>query len=205
MVLEIIFQNQKKILMLYIMSKIISQAKDTSILSSLSPNDLNDSSTAVILADENLLYPVLHNLPSNVEKLNVTMGSPLALSPLNSFIELILNMHVNSLKYNHEFYYKDVLSLIDQTYFLRLATQKDVILFKEYIIENNVIFLNRKDAEIFFKDKKVVDLFSCWKDVHSVIDVLFSLILNLKNNIVKVKSSVESEVLTTYFKLLVTL
>ena len=91
------------------MSKNISQAKVTSqILSSLSPNDLNDSSTAVILADENLLYPVLHNLPSNVEKLNVTMGSPLALSPLNSFIELILNMHVNSLKYNHEFYYKDV-------------------------------------------------------------------------------------------------
>ena len=35
--------------------------------------------------------------------------------------------------------------------------------------------------------------------------MLFSLILNLKNNIVKVKSSVESEVLTTYFKLLVTL
>ena len=186
--------------------KNISQAKVTSqILSSLSPNDLNDSSTAVILADENLLYPVLHNLPSNVKKLNVTMGSPLALSPLNSFIELILNMHVNSLKYNHEFYYKDVLSLIDQTYFLRLATQKDVILFKEYIIENNAIFLNRKDAEIFFKDKKVVDLFSCWKDVHSVIDVLFSLILNLRNNIVKLKSSVESEVLTTYFKLLVTL
>ena len=46
------------------------------ILSEIKKEDLIDSKTAIILADEGLLFPVLNNIPVNINKLNVTMGSP---------------------------------------------------------------------------------------------------------------------------------
>ena len=56
----------------------MSQVKVASeVLSQFSSDDLEKSKTAVVLADESLLYPMLNYLPSNVKKLNVTMGSEL--------------------------------------------------------------------------------------------------------------------------------
>ena len=58
--------------------KSMSQVKVASeVLSQFNSDDLEKSKTAVVLADESLLYPMLNYLPSNVKKLNVTMGSEL--------------------------------------------------------------------------------------------------------------------------------
>ena len=47
--------------------------------------------TAVVLADEQLLFPVLYALPSQVEKLNVTMGYPLKSGLWYRLIQAYLN------------------------------------------------------------------------------------------------------------------
>ncbi len=49
---------------------------------------LPSNSTAIILADEGLLLPVLQSLPENIGKINVTMGYPLQQTSLFSFIQL---------------------------------------------------------------------------------------------------------------------
>ena len=46
--------------------------------------------TAIVLADEKLLIPVLHNLPENVENVNVTNGYPLQYSYVFTVVEDIL-------------------------------------------------------------------------------------------------------------------
>ena len=44
--------------------------------------------TAIVLCDENLLPTVIHCLPNEVEKVNVTTGYPLSQTPVASFIQL---------------------------------------------------------------------------------------------------------------------
>ncbi|WP_439489933.1 PD-(D/E)XK nuclease family protein [Algoriphagus sp.] len=48
--------------------------------------------TVVILPDEQMLFPVLHTLPDQVDKVNVTMGYPVKNAPVYSFLEAVLEM-----------------------------------------------------------------------------------------------------------------
>lgn len=51
--------------------------------------------TAVILPDEHLLIPVLNAIPEQIRRINVTMGYPLAGTPVASLIEYILALQKN--------------------------------------------------------------------------------------------------------------
>lgn len=82
-------------------------------------SDLNSEhdllNTAVILPDEAMLIPVLQHLPSNISKVNVTMGYSLQNSPFFESLEHLFRLYINSRKNQQgeiiSFYYKDVLSL----------------------------------------------------------------------------------------------
>ena len=50
--------------------------------------------TAIVLCDESLLPAVIHCLPDEVEKVNVTTGYPLAQTPIASFIQLYYNLQL---------------------------------------------------------------------------------------------------------------
>jgi CRISPR/Cas system-associated exonuclease Cas4 (RecB family) len=76
--------------------------------------------TAVVLADESLLLPLLNAIPAEAGSFNITMGYPLQQSPLYVFFDGLLSMHLNatngknpSLAY---FYNKDVLLLTQHPY-----------------------------------------------------------------------------------------
>lgn len=49
-----------------------------------------DVETAVVLADENLLEPVIHGIPSSVQDINITMGYPLLRSPLYVLVSYLM-------------------------------------------------------------------------------------------------------------------
>ena len=74
-----------------------------------------DDKTAVVLADEHLLFPVLHSIPPHVEKINVTMGYPFSETPIYSFIINCLSIRNNIRKTpaGQTYYFKDVLSVIN--------------------------------------------------------------------------------------------
>ena len=50
--------------------------------------------TAVVLCNEGLLQTLIHCLPNEVEKVNITTGYPLAQTPAASFITTIINLHI---------------------------------------------------------------------------------------------------------------
>ena len=91
------YNEEKKSFNVIACPKNISQAKVASdILSNLSPADVAESNTAIVLSDEGLLYPVLNHLPGNVKDINITMGSPLKNTPLYSFLDGIFEMQLYS-------------------------------------------------------------------------------------------------------------
>ena len=58
--------------------------------------------TALVLADESLLLPILNSIPEKVEHINITMGLPLRQIPFASFIEQWFQLHSTSSEaYNH--------------------------------------------------------------------------------------------------------
>jgi ATP-dependent helicase/nuclease subunit B len=62
------------------------------LLSEIPSEELQD--TALVLADEQLLNPILNNLNAHVAHLNITMGLPLHQSPLSSFFEMLWQLFI---------------------------------------------------------------------------------------------------------------
>ena len=78
-----------------------------------------DKRTAIVLTDENLLEPLLHSLPAELGKVNVTMGYPLRQSLVYSMIERLLELQRHS-RLDREgrtlFYFQDVTGLLSHPY-----------------------------------------------------------------------------------------
>lgn len=110
-------------------------------------NDDNSSiRTAVILPDEQLLMPVINAIPEKIKRINITMGYPLAGTPIASLFEYILSMHKNRRHMGSEatFYFRDVLPILNHRYVL--ATDNTLIrkLLKD-ITSNNRIYISSQE------------------------------------------------------------
>ncbi|MDR1161793.1 MAG: PD-(D/E)XK nuclease family protein [Tannerellaceae bacterium] len=83
--------------------------------------------TAVVLADEHLLIPVLNAIPEQIRHINVTMGYPLGGTPVASLMEYILALQKNVRYADRQpvFYFRDVLQILNHQYIA--ASQPDVI------------------------------------------------------------------------------
>src|SRR5690606_36274877 len=79
------------------------------ILDKVQPGEVLEE-TAVILPEEQMLFPVLHALPESVPKVNVTMGYPVRNSPVYGFLESLLELqkYVSTKEAQVEFYHKPV-------------------------------------------------------------------------------------------------
>ena len=69
----------------------------------------NLKNTAVVLADEALLLPLINSIPSEIDGINITMGFPMSQAPLNSLISSWFKIHSTD---GCLFYYKDVIDLL---------------------------------------------------------------------------------------------
>jgi hypothetical protein len=66
--------------------------------------------TAVVLCDEGLLVPLLWSLPESVASVNITMGYPLRLHPVYTFVERLLELRAR--RRGGAFYHSDVSGLV---------------------------------------------------------------------------------------------
>lgn len=78
--------------------------------------------TAVILADEGLLIPVLNALPKDIQTFNITMGYPVRLTQPFTFIMLLLRTFDNVTRFGNleteehkGFYYRDILRILSHS------------------------------------------------------------------------------------------
>ena len=93
----------------------VGQAKLMSlILAEQLKAGINPEETLIVLPDEKLLLPVLHGVSGHVDKLNVTMGLPLASTPMFNLIEFLVELQ--QYQRNDHFNHRQVLALLSHPY-----------------------------------------------------------------------------------------
>ena len=97
---------------------------------------VNPEETLIVLPDEKMLLPVLHGISGSVEKLNVTMGFPLASTPVFNLIEFLVELQVGRREgfFNH----RNVLSILTHPYILGADALKANNKRKEIIDKNKI-------------------------------------------------------------------
>ena len=102
--------------------------------------------TAIVLPDEQLLIPVLHSIPTEFSHINVTLGYPLAKTPIASLMEAILDLQKKIRQKDNQslFYHREVLSLLNHQYITSACPDEVAILIKE-IIAHNKVFIPASD------------------------------------------------------------
>ena len=85
----------------------------------------NAHHTAIILADENLLVPVLTSLPEKFSDINITMGYPVRQTSVFIFVKQLLDLQMNSRKKNGVvlFNYRDVIKLLKNSFLRALIDE----------------------------------------------------------------------------------
>jgi len=137
--------------------------------------------TAIVLADENLLHPLLQSLPDSIKSVNITMGVALKTFPTVMFFDQLINLHHSSGK---TFYYKQLLALLNHPIASKLLLDPRGVVSKitsdnrthidyDYLSE----ITNKKDLNT------LQILFGNWKNDSSIA------INNVKKLIAKLKAS----------------
>lgn len=119
--------------------------------------------TALILADESLLNPILNSIPSTIDRINITMGQKLENSPLASFFENLFEIHEQ--RTNKGWFYKDFTRLLTHpvtsalfnstgistnTFITQLKSKNWIYIKKEYI--ENLLTSNFSPIHLLFDD-----------------------------------------------------
>ena len=152
--------------------------------------------TALVLADENLLNLTLNSLPNNVKNINITMGYSLKDIPIASLFDMLFKLHLNQQKFNKEkeceFYYKDVLNILNNP-FLNKLYGESLQKISDKIKTENSIFLDVKTLKncisIVEVDKLSMffSLFELSTNMNLIIGKCSSLINELKEFVVGVE------------------
>ena len=110
--------------------------------------------TAIVLADEDLLIPILHSIPETVDKVNITMGYPVNNTPVYSLLEHIIELqkNVKETKNGITFYHKNVIAILSHQY-INSQFQKEANELLQIIKKNNKIVITPTELAIcdFFK------------------------------------------------------
>ena len=142
------FLNQKEIEVIETSGRIAQAKQVGSILKELSASNPKWERVAVVLPDETLLNPVLHALPPEVNKLNITMGQPLQQQPIAVVIEALFDLHMNQT--TKGFYYKSVEQILThesvRTY-SKKNQHEDPKKFIDALISRNQRFLTINDLK----------------------------------------------------------
>ena len=174
----------------------IGQAKQVcSILNELCKEDEMSAEealrTAVILPDEHLLIPVLNAIPEQIKRINVTMGYPLAGTPVASLMEYILALQKNIRYVDRRpvFYFRDVLPILNHRYISTTSPEVVSNLVKD-ISENNKIYISYDDLN---KTPLLSILFTPVTAVETFSDYLINVLQELNKAVEGGKLKVESE------------
>ena len=189
--------SDKKVNIIGVSQK-VGQAKAVgSLLSKLNNADIEN--TAIVLADETLLQPLLNSIPEHISKINITMGLPLKVTPAYSFFESWLKMHINSYKLtNNEtssvYYHKDVLALLSHPY-LNDLLQTDTSKIIRHIVTKNKVFISINDINWMLtcdEDKSIIEkLFPRWNNNPNL--AIDSIILFISFYKGKIKLSIDTK------------
>lgn len=142
-----------------------AQVAGAELLSQVNGN-LNFDETAVVLCDEELLLPVINALPESIDKVNVTMGYPLKMTPVFSLISQLIDLqkNVRNSKGEVAFYNKDILRILSHQLVIDFGPEASKEL-TDLILTNNSIYLSDRELcgtaifrQLFIAPQNIIEL-----------------------------------------------
>lgn len=220
---EKLLSTEKKIITIIGAAKNVAQAKVAgNLISELKVQNPGLQTTALVLADENLLFPVLHSLPPDLKDINVTMGYPLRNTPVAGYFDMIFSMHENAFKLSkgkipYSFYHSDILKILNHPYTaIALATtdKRSIRQVVHVIQERNIVFASHSLLSSVFKERRhekewehIQRIFEYWRTPSDALACMHWLIDVLKEGIIQDleaenKVNLELEYLFAFTKLI---
>jgi ATP-dependent helicase/nuclease subunit B len=208
--------DKKKITIIGAARNVVQAKVAAQLLDEMKLSEEELKSTALVLSDENLLFPVLHSIPNYVENVNVTMGYPLKNTPFAGLTEILFNLHEHSKQFGKEkrehtarFYYKELLKLLSHPYVKFLfAGSPFANRLKNAIVQRNYVFVSITELESFLEGdekasfEKLRQLLEPWKAPADALACFDRLIVFLRTKFQEEKdrSTVETEYLFGFSK-----
>ena len=128
-----IVQNPKTIHITATQGKVLQAKYAGNIIEQFVSENENINDIALVLADENLLFPVLNSLPENLKHFNITMGIPLGQLPAAEVLESVLRIHLNAKINNNKelFFTDDILLCFEHPYIFKLFGEDAINIIKK--------------------------------------------------------------------------
>ncbi|WP_321515468.1 PD-(D/E)XK nuclease family protein [Marinifilum fragile] len=171
-------ENQAKVEFVSLSSE-VGQAKyaHSVVQAFCKDEDVAPEETAIVLADEELLLPVLHSIPEVVENVNVTMGYPAKNTPVASLLRLVIDMQKSSRKVagEVEFHHKEVLALLNHQYLNSVNPELAHELTQNILTTNKI----KVPQKLLTGDEVIEKLFTPVKDVNQFAMYLLNLLQNV--------------------------
>lgn len=152
---------------------------------SVSPSDLIE--TAVVLADESILVPLLHSIPASIDTVNVTMGLPYRSTPFAALMSSIISMHLRAFisRQVYHYFYQDVVEVLSHPHFsviapVEAAEIKDTIK-SEHLFNVSTEFLHDKYPQLDFIFSPISDQ----EDIDSVKKYISNLVKGLSQRLAR--------------------
>jgi hypothetical protein len=156
--------------------KVVGQAKVAGgLLEKLLDNKINPDTISLVLNDESTLFPVLNSIPDSVRAFNVTMGLPLAFTPLYDLVLGFIRLNENALRFYRRkegpirFYFQDLLLIFRHPYFPKMVPageKKDVHPAARISARNQVFYSAEEISGLLPGDEtrnpSVLELFVPW-------------------------------------------
>ncbi len=134
----------------------------------------NEIETAVVLCDEGLLDEVLHSIPPGIKNLNVTMGYPVAHTPVYSFMQRLIELQIKEYdSSNNSFRYNAVHSILKHPYTLQCSENAATIndkIAKEHLLQPGAEILHADD----FLKKIFTPATDCQSWINNIRDIIYT-------------------------------
>ncbi|MFA5574658.1 MAG: PD-(D/E)XK nuclease family protein [Brumimicrobium sp.] len=139
------------------------QAKvSASILNDKIPKD-ELSETLLLLGDENMIVPVIKNIPKGIGDANITLGLPLKNTSIKSWADLLFNVQERFKRFNHQnIYHKDFIGFIKHPFIQSLCNVEEknkVTQIEQRILDGNLTFIYKKNVHLGERLNQLLDLF----------------------------------------------
>ena len=137
--------------------------------------------TAIVLPDEQLLLPVLHSIPTQIERINITLGFSLAGTPVASLMDCLQSLHKNTkvTKQSTMFFHSDVMAILRHQY-VSLSCHKEAAVIMHDINERNQVYI---PESIIIISPLFKLLFSTPSNVMELTDYLIAVLKELNTQI----------------------
>lgn len=166
---------------------------------------------AIVLANEKLLWPVLQQLPPEVQHVNITMEYPLRYTSTYSLIEQLLQLQISFTKQNRQhktIYHKDLVALLRQPIFASYLTNKDPQLSLSKIIDQlthrNISFVSSKILfQLFNSNNEPLILLQPITSVKIICDQFLVLLQNIKELFIAQPQNNQSSLELEYLQIII--